>query len=102
MFEIGGNEYELKYNLKRIELIENTTGMPAMASFQQNRGLLSVGALKSYFALALKEVGSDAFVPYKKGVEMAEAMIESEGYQTVNMAVVEAMQRDCPFFFPAA
>lgn len=102
MFEISGNEYELKYNLKRIELIEAATGEPLMASLQKNRAMLSISHLKIYFSLALKEVGADGFVPPKKGQEFAEALIESEGYEYVNMCIVEALQRDCPFFFRVA
>jgi len=102
MFEMNGKEYELKFNLKRIELIESATGEPLMASLQKNRAMLSVSHLKVYFSLALKESGSDAFVPAKKGQEFAEELIESEGYEFVNMSVVEALQRDCPFFFRVA
>ena len=48
MFEINGKNYVLKYNLKRVEMIEN------------------------------------------------------EGYIAVNGAVLEALERDCPFFFQGA
>ena len=30
MFEANGKKYELKFNLKRIEMIENAMGMPSM------------------------------------------------------------------------
>ena len=32
----------------------------------------------------------------------AERLIEENGYAAVALAVVEALQRDCPFFFRAA
>lgn len=102
MIELEGKEHELKYNLKRVELIEATTGEPLMASIQKNRGYLSIQHLKIYFALGLKEADSELFVPQKKGQGFAEDLIENEGYEKTNMLVIEALQRDCPFFFPAA
>lgn len=102
MLEIDGKNYELKYNLKRIEMIESITGMPTMAELQQNRGMLGIMQLKTYFAYALKEEGADAFVAPKKGIEMAEALIQSEGYVEVCGLVLEALGRDCPFFFQGA
>lgn len=99
MFEIEGKKYVLKYNLKRVEMIENAVGMPTMAELQIHRGMFGITTLKSYFAYGLKEEGADTFVPVKKGMEMAEAMIKSEGYVDVNAAVLESLERDCPFFF---
>ena len=102
MFEINGKNYVLKYNLKRVEMIENAAGMPTMADLSSHKGMLGLTALKTYFAYGLKEEGSDAFVAPKKGMEMAEALIENEGYMSVNGAVLEALERDCPFFFQGA
>lgn len=102
MFEINGKTYVLKYNLKRVEMIENATGVPMMSDLYSHRSMMSLTALKTYFAYGLKEEGSDAFVAPKKGMEMAEALIESEGYLAVNGAVLEALERDCPFFFQGA
>lgn len=93
MIEIDGKNYELKYNLKRVEMIENATGTPVMAA------MLSLTALKTYFAYGLKEEGADAFVPTKTGLAMAEALIQNEGYLKVSGEVLEALERDCPFFF---
>lgn len=102
MFEIDGKTYVLKYSIKRVELIEAVAKMPMMAELYTHNGMLSVQALKTYFAYGLKEEGADAFVPTKKGMEMAEALIEKEGYMAVNGAVLEALGRDCPFFFQNA
>lgn len=102
MFDINGKNYVLKYNLKRVEMIENSVSMPTMAELQAHRGMLSLTSLKTYFAYGLKEEGADTFVKPKEGMAMAEALIESEGYITVNGAVLEALERDCPFFFQGA
>jgi hypothetical protein len=102
VFEYNGKEYELKYNLKRVELIENTVGMPMMADIASHKGMLGLTALKAYFAYGLKEEGSDIYVAPKNGLKIAEDLIESTGYITINGAVMDAMQRDCPFFFQGA
>mgnify|MGYP005801120981 FL=1 len=102
MFEINEKNYVLKYNLKRVEMIENAVGMPTMADLSSHKGMLGLTALKTYFAYGLKEDGADVFVAPKKGMEMAEALIENEGYMAVNGAVLDALERDCPFFFQGA
>ena len=102
MFEINGKNYVLKYNLKRVEMVENATGVPMMSDLYSHRSMMGLTALKTYFAYGLKEEGADTFVAPKKGMEMAEAMIENEGYLAVNGAVLEALERDCPFFFQGA
>lgn len=102
MFEIDQKTYTLKYNLKRVELIENTVGMPMMAEIASHKGMLGITALKSYFAYGLKEEGADVYVSPKAGMSMAEKLIETEGYIKVNGAVMEALEKDCPFFFQDA
>ena len=95
MIEFNGKSYVLKYNINRIEMIENATGKPILAEFSQNRGMLSISSLKSYFAYGLKEEALDT----KKAMEIAGQLIEAEGYAAVCGLVVEAIERDCPFFF---
>lgn len=99
MIEIDGKNYELKYNLKRVEMIEGVTGKPMMAEISQNGAMMGLSALKTYFAYGLKEEGSDAFVAPKEGLAKAEALIESAGYLAVSAEVLESLERDCPFFF---
>ena len=101
MFEINGKTYVLKYNMKRIEMIENVTRMPTLAELQRTNGMLGISSLKAYLSYGLKEEGTDVFVKPKEGMQMAEVLIESEGYASVCGVVVEAIERDCPFFFQA-
>ena len=99
MFEFEGKQYELKFNMQRIEMIESVTKMPTLASINKNSGMLSISDLKAYFGYAVKELGSDLFMPVKKAFELAEKLISSEGYLKVTALVMEALERDCPFFF---
>ena len=102
MIEYGEKTYELKYGLKRVELIEAATDSPMMAELSKNNAMLGLSSLKTYFAYGLKEEGADAFVPPKEGMEIAESLIENEGYIVVCGMVLEALERDCPFFFRGA
>ena len=101
MFKINGKQYELKYNMKRIELIENVTGVSLMSAMHQNGGMLSIANLKVYVAYALREVGADVLVDIKDGIKLAEKLMTESDFVTVSGEVLEALQRDCPFFFPA-
>ena len=102
MFEIDGKQYKLKYNIGRIQMIEAATGRSVMADMAKDGGMLGISQLKIYFAYGLKEDGVDTFVPVKRGMEMCEALIESEGYVKICGSVVEALEENCPFFFRGA
>ena len=95
MIEYDGKNYVLKYNQKRIEMIEAVTNMPTMAELKRTGGYLGLSSLKAYFAYGLKEEGSDAFVAPKKGVEICTQLIENESYEKVCGLVLENLERDC-------
>lgn len=101
MIEVEGKNYTLKYNIGRIEMIESATGIPTMAELNKNSGMFSIRSLKTYFAYGLKEDGSDIFVPTKRAMDIADALIVAEGYPKMCGLVVQALERDCPFFFQA-
>ena len=101
MIQINNKEYELKYNIGRIELIENVTKKPTLAALSESGGMLGVSSLKAYFAYGLKEAGSDIFVPIKEGMKLAEELIQAEGYSKVCGLVINILERDWPFFFRA-
>ena len=100
MITYDGKNYVLKYNMKRIEMIEGVTNMPTLADLQRTRGMLCLASLKAYVAYGIKEDGSDVFLNPRKGMEIAESLIETTGYTDVCAIVLEALERDCPFFFP--
>lgn len=102
MFEIEGKDYELKFNLKRIQLIEDSLGGKSFMSMaKETKGLFGVTELMTMTAFALRETGEDIFLPYKKAMEIAETFLCTKGYETVCEAVLEQIQKDCPFFFRA-
>ena len=100
MFEYNGARYELKYGLKRIEMAENALKRPVYEIMQ--RGALSTPELVVLFGYGLIKEGANAWEPPKKALETAESMLQMPGaYAEMTDLIVEAIQRDCPFFFPA-
>lgn len=102
MFEYNGKEYELKFNIERIKLVENFLKLPTVADIAKTNGALSINAIEVYFGYCLKEVGSDTFVSRKEGAEIAEAMMKEKGYLAVNNMIIEKMAEDMPFLFQGA
>lgn len=102
MFEYEGKNFELKFNIGRVELIEQQTEMPTLVQMKRTGGMLGLHELKIYFAYGLKEENADVFYPIKKGLEMCERLIETKGYTYVVGLVLESLERDCPFFFQDA
>ncbi len=99
MIKINGEDYTLKYNLGRMEMIETATGKPFMAEVAGNQAMMSLRNLKTYFAYGLKKAGEDSFVSPKEGLGLAEKVIEEMGYISANQIVMAQIQKDCPFFF---
>lgn len=95
-----GTRYKLKYGLKRIEMIENTLGK-SMVSIMQS-GSMTITELTVTFAYGLIREDSYVFEPTKKAKEMAEELLEAESgaYQKISDMIADALERDCPFFFP--
>lgn len=103
MFNIDGKDYELKYSLKRVEMIERATGGSVMASLVNSKGMLSISEVKTFLAYGLKGTGDgDGHISIQQGEKYAEGLIESLGYAPVVAPIMEALERDCPFLFQGA
>lgn len=102
MFQFDGKEYELKFNIERMKLVENYLKLPTVADIVQTNGALSLTAIETYFGYCLKEAGSDTFLPRQKGQEIADKLMEREGYLKVNNMLIEKMSEDMPFLFQGA
>lgn len=98
MFEFDGKEYELKYNLKRVEMIEDVTGAPTLRVISRNGMLLS--QLKAYIGMGIVDTDNEEeMVSRKKGFDLAEKIIQTKGVVWANVEVINALRRDCGFFF---
>lgn len=95
-----GTRYKLKYGLKRIEMIENTLGK-SMVSIMQF-GSMTITELTVTFAYGLIKEDAYIFEPTKRAKELAEELLEAESgaYQKISDMIADALERDCPFFFP--
>lgn len=96
--QINDQEYELKYSLKRLSLIERVTGKSTMSIMVNSKGMFTVADLMTYFAYGLKESGSEVYVQNKKAMDIAEQVVE-QSYIECMTYVAEALERDCPFLF---
>ena len=94
-FEANGRSFEVVLTKARLNEQRHT---PIMASFIRNDGALSNAELTALLAYGLKLEGG-AYVNPRKGTEMAEKLIEANGYGAVFECVFEALQRDCGFLF---
>ena len=103
MFTIDGKDYELRYSLKRVEMIEKATGGSMMASLVNNKGMLSIGEVKTFLSYGLKGMDEgDGHVSIPQGEKYAEQLLETLGYAPVIAPIMEALERDCPFLFQGA
>ena len=96
-FTVGGKSYVVQFTTGRIKLYENSN-RPLMAAFAMNGGTFTIEELETIAAYGLREEGGN-FVNPKKGLKMAEKLIETNGYFAVYEVVVNALGRDCDFLF---
>lgn len=95
----GEKEYELRYNVKRIQMIEQATKKPMMVMISNQ--FLSLSDLSACVAYGLVKKGSYSHELPKKGLEIFEELIEADGsYYKLSNLVSDALERDCGFFFP--
>lgn len=93
-----GESYEIKLNLKAIKQIESVLGRGIVAIIRESGGMLSVNDLLTIAGYAMYNADGNRVSP-KQGQEIAEAYLMEHGYASLVTVVVEAIERDCPFFF---
>lgn len=96
-FVINKKSYELAYNLKRIGMYE-ASNPSLMLTFTQNGGMLTIPQMQALIAYGLRYEGGQWINP-KTGLEVADTLIEQNGYAPMLNYIVEAVDRDCPFLF---
>lgn len=102
MFTYKEKDYELKFSLKQIELVENHCKKSLVADIVATNGALPISTIKVFFGFCLKDLSNDKFVAQKEGAEIAEEMIKTEGYLKVNNMIIQKMSEDVPFLFQGA
>lgn len=99
MFEVDGNTYTLKYNTKKLKVIETVTKSSVIGEVSKNNGILPIAMLESLFSLALVEETTNTPVKQKTALDMFEKVVEENGLISVNMVIVEKLQDDMGFLF---
>ncbi|MFR1698798.1 MAG: hypothetical protein ACLSU9_11040 [Anaerovoracaceae bacterium] len=100
MIEYKDSKYELRYTIKRIEMIEAAIGKPLLSVIISNNGIVSISELKALYIHGLrKEDGS--YAGEKIANESFENVMNKMGYAALLEQIINTVQRDCPFFFPA-
>ena len=102
IFRAQETEYELKFDPKRVKLIEHELGGESLmtAVYGKNRdGLMSLTALDAFFQYGTKEAGADAFLPPKKASAVGEAYLTENGYMQAVQLITQALADDMGFLF---
>ena len=96
--EIQGDTYDFRFTDRRIDIIEKATGKPIVANFIQNGGVVSLADLRVMFIQGLKQEDGP-YIIQKTGEQAFKEVLEEYGYMALNGMIIEALERDCPFFF---
>jgi hypothetical protein len=95
MFELGNEIYELRYNLKTIETLENTTGKPIVDLIRE---VPPVSRIKVMLGIALYNSSGNQ-VSAQRGGELAEEILQKYGLlESFNQSVGKIVE-DCGFLF---
>lgn len=101
MIEYNGNQYQLKFNIERIKLVEKALKKPLITIYSSQGGAFSLEEMETIFLICLKPQGSDFFCNNKEAREIFNDVIQQEnGYVNVNNEIATVLMEDCPFLFP--
>lgn len=94
--EIEGEQYELRFNDRRIDIIEKMIGGSVIGAI--STGFAKQFDLRVIFSQGLKKV--DGPYAQQKFAEEAFKVIRDEyGYEALILMISDALERDCGFFF---
>lgn len=97
---VHNNEnYELRFNVERVTMIEQAIKKPLVQVLQQ--GAMSLAEIKICIAYGLVKDGNHSHVQPKKASEIADEKLKERGsYLHLSNEIADAIERDCGFFFP--
>lgn len=98
-FEHEGKTYEIAYSIGRVRLYEREHD-PIIKTVAEHNGILSVEDLLALSAYGLREEGGEWANPGEASA-IAEKLLVDGGYMGLQSAVMQAIRRDCGFFFQA-
>ncbi len=102
LFEVTKNDkvfkYDLKFSMKRVELIENYLNETSLLSIFIDNKIPSIKQMKAIIGYGLiNEDGNH--VSIEQGAEIAEVLIMTYGIAKVTELAIGGLYRDCSFLF---
>lgn len=99
MFEVEGKTYTLKFNEKKMDVIERTADVSLMSEFNKTNGLISMGLLRVMFTTALLDDETGNPVKGQKAIDIFDKVKETNGYQGLTNATLNQFTEDMGFLF---
>lgn len=94
--EIEGEQYELRFNDRRIDIIEKMIGGSIIGAV--STGFVKQFDLRVIFSQGLKKVDGP-YAPQKFAEDAFKSIRDEYGYEALILMISDALERDCGFFF---
>lgn len=101
MFELEDKILDLKFDIRSISQIERMTGGGVMAAMVNNSAMFTINEMQTYLGVGLIDDAGKRF-NFKQAQNIGMDLIQQEGYVTMCSAIIDALERDCPFLFQGA
>lgn len=98
LFELDGNFYTLKFNMKKIQMVEKGLGVSFMVEMQ--RGTLSFLMMEALFSVGLYNTVDEKAVKGKKATDLYNQLLKDVGYSDVMAVLYAKLEEDLGFLFP--
>ena len=105
LFEVDGEPYTLRYNIKKMEQVESILGVSLISQMQQGTGMLPISTLRALFTVGLthtadkSDLGAYKKVTGKKATDLFDTLIHQNGYMDITQIVIGKFQEDMGFLF---
>lgn len=100
LFELNGNYYTLKFNMHKVEQVEQALGISFMGEIIGSNGVLSFRLLRHIFAVGLYDAKEEKPITGQKAQEIYEQLLRDIGYANLSAIAVGKIQEDLAFLFP--
>lgn len=99
MFEVDGDNLELRFNMQKIKTLESMHKISLMAELSHSRGMLSFHLMEGLFTVGLYNTTQETSVKGKKAQDIFNSLLEEQGYANMNAVIVGKLQEDLGFLF---
>ena len=99
MFEVDGDNLDLRFNMQKVKTVEAMLKISIMNELRNTQGMLSFQVLEALFTVGLYNDTQEKTVAGKKAQDIFESLLRQEGYENIAAAVVTKLQEDLGFLF---